>query len=305
MALCILNSVSQQRVCPYSALQHVCCPEFCLCPGLTDPAQNCVLDCRYLRSLNLLPKDPNEAAPSADHQAQTPDSAADPASAEQREKHQEAVIAFISDAKCAKDSAVTCLQCNVVLLHSLNISLPNALLSIIHNSSQPEGTQSFGALHPADGDSAPHPDEQDGAGSGANTATLGISSEQGVNEAGTAGDPDHALRFDSDQQLQFEDVNEAEDDAEGVFDIVQSDEPEGDGDRSQPSSNKHKVPERIKKAVFEALRCDYFAGRQAASRLRSLLCASFGCDRYGGAGKGIEASRGFTCPECRRYYPAA
>ena len=51
------------------------------------------------------------------------------------------------------------------------------------------------------------------------------------------------------------DRDKADDDAEGVFEVVQSDEREGADNRSEPSTHKHKVPERVHKAVSEALRC--------------------------------------------------
>lgn len=259
-------------MCPYSTVPNVsAAPTFPSShrgssQSYPNRTPDRVLNHRYLRSLNFLPPDPNDAAPSADPRVQSTDAVTDPASEEQREQHQESVGAFISDAKVAKDSAVTCLQCNVVLLHSLNITVPDSVLSIIHNPCHPGDIQQSGASRSPVGDSVPLTDPQEAAGSSTYTVKLGVSSQHRVNEAhepaSGAGGPDCAPSFDAEEQLQFEDVewDKADDDAEGVFEIVQADE----GDRSQPSSHKRKVPERVRKAVFEALRFASCAGQEAA-----------------------------------------
>lgn len=163
---------------------------------------------------------------------------------------------------------MTCLQCNVVLLHSLNISLPDALLSIIDDPSQARDTQQTGASQPDAVDSVLHSDSQ-----GTTAATVNLSNaskrmDEVDEQTVAAGDPGFAASCNPDDQLQFEDVEwEIADDGVadyGVFEIVKSDERADH--KSQPSSEKRRVPQSIRKAVSEALRCAYCACLPSAQR---------------------------------------
>jgi hypothetical protein len=195
---------------------------------------------RYLKGLNLLPRDPTEDTQCSEQGQAARDA---PTAPEQDAEKRACLGAFISDAKTAKESAATGLQFNVSLLHYLNISLPDALLSIIDEISQPISTPQAGTSEPDAANATPQTDSAHGTvGSTAPTDSATETICEDKERAGTSGDA-----LGADDQLQFEDVEWSEA-GDGVFEVVAG------GDNIHTLNSERRLPESIRKAISEALR---------------------------------------------------
>lgn len=197
---------------------------------------------RYLRGLELLAPDPNEATPTANQQPSTTNAAEE----QQQSEQQASINSFVCDAKNARESATTCLQCNVMLLHWLKIPIPENLRWIVENPNQTTSTQKTAHVHVDDASETQGMDHAQYY----TTGTSAASGERAITYAAWAVDPDHATSGDLDESFQFEDVewDPADDDALGVMD------PEPGGKSYQPSGTRRKLPDSIWQAVAETLR---------------------------------------------------
>jgi hypothetical protein len=186
--------------------------------------------------------DPNKATQASACAQAAPDA---PLTHERDTKQHACLEIFMSEAQVAKESATTCLQANVALLQYLHISVPQLLLSIIEDLSQPSSSPQVGT---------PRQDAANGTAKGA----VGSKSPRDLQAAATrdnmemAGPSGDAL--DADDQMQFEDVEWAQE-HDGVFEVVINDNDQ------HASSSKRRVPESIRQAISDALRyeCSAYA----------------------------------------------